>query len=196
MTLILIALNLLGFALESAGDRETVMRFALWPPHAGGAAGFHLWQLVTYSFLHASATHLAFNMWGLYMFGRPIERALGARRMGELYVASVVTGALAQTAVALLSAAGAYPSVGASAGVFGVLLAYALLFPKEPVVLLFPPIPMPAWLFATGYALLELALGLTGRAPGIAHFAHLGGMAAALALVLHWTRRAQHGQLD
>jgi membrane associated rhomboid family serine protease len=141
--MILIALNLLGFVIEAAGESEVVALFALWPPQTRGGAGFHLWQLVSYSFLHANLTHLAFNMWGLYMFGRPIERALGGRRTGELYIASVLTGALTQTTVALLAPAGAYPTVGASAGVFGVLLAYALLFPREPVVLLFPPIPMP-----------------------------------------------------
>lgn len=79
----------------------------------------------------------------------------------------------------------AYPTIDASAGAFGALVAYALLFPERRVVLLFPPVPMPAWLFATGYAALELVLGISGNAPDVAHFAHLGDMAAVL--VLYWS---------
>jgi membrane associated rhomboid family serine protease len=196
MTLTLIALNAFVFLLEAAGDSRLVEQFALWPPRTDGGAAFHVWQLVTYSTLHANLAHLVFNMWGLYLFGRPIERTLGAARTGALYGASVLAGGLTQTAIAWLAPARAYPTVGASAGVFGVLLAYALLFPKQRVVLLFPPIPMPAWMFATGYAVLELVLGLSGSAPGIAHFAHLGGMAGALALIVHWSRHAPRDQLD
>jgi membrane associated rhomboid family serine protease len=80
------------------------------------------------------------------------------------------------------------PTVGASGGVFGLLLAYGLAYPRRKLMLLFPPIPMPAWLFVTLYGLLELYLGVTGNNEGVAHFAHLGGMAAGYALLVYWRR--------
>lgn len=140
--------------------------------------------------LHADASHLVFNMFGLVMFGRELERALGRLRVFELYASSVVCGALVQILVMYVLHSTPYPTIGASAGVFGVLIAYAMLFPDRRIVLLFPPIPMPVWPFATGYGVIELVLGISGQEPGVAHFAHLGGMAAAIALVISWARRA------
>ncbi len=105
-------------------------------------------------------------------------------------------GALVQLVVSLAHAGDAYPTVGASAGVFGVPVAYALFFPQRRVVLLFPPVPLPAWLFATIYALLELLLGMSGNEPDVAHFAHLGGMVGALVLVLHWPRIVRQHRID
>jgi membrane associated rhomboid family serine protease len=84
------------------------------------------------------------------------------------------------------------PTVGASGGVFGLLLAFGLAFPRRTIMLLFPPIPMPAWLFVTLYGLLELYLGVTGSGQGVAHFAHLGGMAAGYVLLAYWTRGRLH----
>ena len=80
------------------------------------------------------------------------------------------------------------PTIGASGGVFGLLLAYALLFPHRKVVPLIPPIPMPAWMFATLYAALELFMGVTGTLSGVAHFAHLGGMIGSALIVFEWRR--------
>jgi membrane associated rhomboid family serine protease len=88
-----------------------------------------------------------------------------------------------------LSGGPAFPTVGASGGVFGLLLAYGLFFPRRTLMLLFPPIPMPAWLFVTLYGLLELYLGVTGTAAGIAHFAHLGGMLGGWILIRQWRKR-------
>jgi membrane associated rhomboid family serine protease len=83
------------------------------------------------------------------------------------------------------------PTLGASGGVFGLLLAFGMAFPQRRVMLLFPPIPMPAWLFVTLYGMLELYLGVTGTSDGVAHFAHLGGMAAGFVLLTHWMRSAR-----
>jgi membrane associated rhomboid family serine protease len=198
MTYALIVSNVFAFLLEASVGERVIVWFALWPPGGErfGQPGFHVWQLATYSVLHANSVHLAFNMWGLYMFGKPLEHALGAQRMLQLYMTSVIAGALAQTAAGLLIPTQALPSVGASAGVFGVLLGFALLFPNQQVVLLFPPVPMPAWLFALGYALFEFALGVGGLAPGVAHFAHLGGMAGALVLIVHWARTRRHHRIE
>lgn len=171
---------------------DTLLRsFALWPPGAAGIGadgGFSPWQLVTYAFLHASVPHLVFNMFGMFMFGRDVERALGRARTGALYLASVLSAAFTQMAVVGLFTFPAGPIVGASGGVFGLLLAYAVLFPRRMILLLIPPIPMPAWLFATVYALVELTLGVSGSHSGVAHFAHLGGMAGSGVLLWRWFR--------
>jgi membrane associated rhomboid family serine protease len=104
----------------------------------------------------------------------------------------VVGAGLVQLLVATLAAnggIGAYPTVGASGGVFGLLLAYGMLFPNHRLMLLFPPIPMRARTFVICYGLLELFLGVTGTAPGVAHFAHLGGMAFGFLLIQYWRGR-------
>jgi membrane associated rhomboid family serine protease len=169
--------------------------FALWPPGSytvpefSGRVGFEPWQLVTYAFLHASFAHLFFNMFGLYMFGRDLELVAGSRRFATLYFASVLAAGLTQLAVVSMAPGPEpYPTVGASGGVFGVLLAFAMLYPRRRLMLIFPPVPMPAWLFVTGYALVELVQGVTGTAAGVAHFAHLGGMAGAWLVLRGWRR--------
>ncbi|MEI6003234.1 rhomboid family intramembrane serine protease [Paraburkholderia bengalensis] len=193
MTLFLIALNVFAFTIEAISPEALIDRYALWPLQTANsdARAFHVWQLLTYSALHANLTHLVFNMLGLFMFGSDVERVLGARKTLMLYVASVVCGGVAQLLTLMLASA-PYPAIGASAGVFGVLIAYAVMFPRRRVVLLFPPIPMPAWLFATGYAAVELLLGVSRTAPGVAHFAHLGGMAGAVVLIVFWSRKSHH----
>ncbi|KVC23365.1 rhomboid family intramembrane serine protease [Burkholderia diffusa] len=193
MTFALILVNVAVFIAEASGWPVLIDLFALWPPARPGAPAtpdFHVWQLLTYSVLHASLAHIAFNMFGLYMFGRDVERVLGRARFLALYLASVLAGATAQLAVIRALPPSDAPTVGASAGVFGALIAYAVLFPKRRVVLLFPPVPMPAWLFATGYALTELLSGLSGDTSGVAHFAHLGGMLGALVCLAFWRKRA------
>jgi membrane associated rhomboid family serine protease len=78
------------------------------------------------------------------------------------------------------------PTVGASGGIFGLLLGFAMMFPRRKIVPLIPPIPMPAWVFVTLYGALELYLGVTGTASGIAHFAHLGGMIGGWIMLRRW----------
>jgi membrane associated rhomboid family serine protease len=157
---------------------------------AGAASNFHVWQVVTYGFLHEGFEHIAFNMLGLFMFGAEIERYLGPRRLLICYFASVLTAGLTQLLVPPLLGAPPEPTIGASGGVFGLLLAYALMFPHRKIVPLIPPIPMPAWLFATLYAFIELFLGVTGRLSGVAHFAHLGGMIGSGLVILEWRRKS------
>ena len=134
----------------------------------------------------ATIAHLLFNMLGLWMFGAEIERYVGPRRLLACYFASVITAALSQLFVPMLFGAPPAPTIGASGGVFGLLLAYALLFPHRKVVPLIPPIPMPAWLFATIYAGIELFFGVTGTLSGVAHFAHLGGMVGSALVIMQW----------
>lgn len=187
LTRLLIVANVLVFFGETLTGGMLVALFALWPL-ASQHPAFQPWQIVTYSFLHASLTHLLFNMFALFMFGSELERLLGARRYFNLYLASVIAAAAVQLAVSSLTGAAPYPTVGASGGIFGLLLAFGIYFPQRTVLLLFPPIPMPAWLFVMLYGSLELFLGVTGTQEGVAHFAHLGGMLGAW-LMLRRRRR-------
>ena len=192
VTTALIVANVVGYLLQMAMP-GLVDLFALWPLGAseatGGQAGFAPWQLVTYAFLHGSLLHIGFNMLALYMFGSAVERVFGERRYLVYYFACVVSAAATQLLVANLMNA-VYPTIGASGGVFGLLLAYAIYFPHNRVMLLFPPIPMPARVFVVLYAALELYLGVTGTQEGVAHFAHLGGMVGGYALLRFWRSRA------
>ena len=192
---VLIAANAVVFLVQSASNGALDGLFALWPLQPiEGESYFHVWQIITYSFLHSTGniTHLLFNMLGLWMFGAEVERTMGPRRLLACYFASVVTAALSQLFVPVLFGAPPAPTIGASGGVFGLLLAYAYLFPKRKVVPLIPPIPMPAWLFATIYAGLELFLGVTGTLSGVAHFAHLGGMVGSALVIMRWRRAAPY----
>jgi membrane associated rhomboid family serine protease len=158
---------------------------ALWPL----GAGFMPWQLVTYAFLHASLTHILFNMLGVYSFGSDLERLWGPKRYLVYYLTSAVTAGATQLVFAGVTGS-PNPTVGASGAVFGLLLAYALIFPHRTVMLLFPPIPMKAPVFALVFGAIELFLGVTGTQQGVAHFAHLGGMLGGFALLAAWgTRR-------
>ncbi len=195
-TRILLILNVAIFGLQSFTDPLLLGPFALWPPASAqypGAPGFQVWQLLTYGFLHGGLTHLFFNMFALYMFGGEIERLLGTRRFVTYYLVCVVGAAVAQLVVISNINSPPVPTVGASGGVFGLLLAFGMTFPQRRIMLLFPPIPMPAWLFVTLYGLLELYLGVTGSGQGVAHFAHLGGMVAGFVLLMRWRgqRRAR-----
>jgi membrane associated rhomboid family serine protease len=177
VTQALLIANVLGFLLENVFGGNIIQWFALWPAaEVQGLPWLTPWQLVTYSFLHASITHLAFNMFALWMFGADLERVWGPRRFLLTYFLGVLFGAFAQLLIGLLVGTNGAPTVGASAGIFGVLLAFALVFPDRTIMPLIPPIPMPARVFVLLYALLELGLGVTGSEAGVAHFAHLGGL--------------------
>jgi membrane associated rhomboid family serine protease len=121
-----------------------------------------------------------------------MERFWGPRRFTLYYFLCVLTAGLTQTAVAVLAHSES-PTIGASGAIFGLLLAFAMYFPHERVMLLFPPIPLPAWLFVLIYGLVELFMGVTGNQADIAHFAHLGGMLGGAAMILFW--RARDGAL-
>jgi len=197
VTRALLVVNVAVFLLQLVTGDLLIGPFALWPfgsAQVGGAPEFQLWQLVTYGFLHGSLTHLFFNMFALYMFGGEIERLLGSRRFFTYYLVCIVGAAVAQLVVLGNLNLPPVPTVGASGGVFGLLLAFGLAFPHRKLMLIFPPIPMPAWLFVTLYGLLELYLGITGSGLGVAHFAHLGGMAAGYVLLTHWARQRGPGR--
>lgn len=193
--------NLLVFALFAWIGQPAAADFMLWPlgeyPTWGpgglaGTVGFLPWQLITYGFLHGGFVHLFFNMFALLMFGSAVEMVWGQRRFLTYYAVCLIGAGLLQLAVATTSAqsgAGIYPTVGASGAVFGLLLAYGMLFPHRQVMLLIPPIPMKARTLVIVYGALELYLGVTGSQSGVAHFAHLGGMAFGWILIQYWRGR-------
>src|ERR1700693_1595133 len=187
----LIVANIVAFALQNLWPDVLEIVFALWPLQSIDGHSFHVWQIVTYAFLHSTGDdkfmHLPFNMLGLWMFGAQIERYVGPRRLLACYFASVVTAALTQLFVPMLFGAPPGATIGASGGVFGLILAYAVMFPKSKVAVYFL-IPMPTWLFATLYAGIELLQGVTGSQSGVAHFAHLGGMVGSALVIMQWRR--------
>lgn len=200
----LLIANVLVFALQlflhDASTLALSRYFALWPMGpdvtgqvAGGeiiSAGFRPWQLVTYAFMHGGYEHILFNMFGLYMFGGVIERTFGARNYTIYYFVCAIVAAVAQLIVLhYFSPEKFFPTVGASGALFGLLLAFGMLYPQERMFLIFLPIPVPAWLFVIGYAAVELVLGVTGTQAGVAHFAHLGGMVGGYVMIQYWRGR-------
>ncbi|MGH8181131.1 MAG: rhomboid family intramembrane serine protease [Steroidobacteraceae bacterium] len=188
----IILVNVLVYILERAARVPMEVHFALWPL-ATPEALFRPWQLVTYAFLHDPTTvwHIFFNMFALYMFGPALEQYWGGRRFLGYYLMCVVAAGVTQLAVEYVFGNGE-PTLGASGGIFGILLAFALLFPRTRILLYFA-IPVPAWLFVGGYAVIELFFGVTGRQASVAHFAHLGGMLGGALMMLYWRLRADRG---
>lgn len=188
ITRTLIYANIGVFFIQNVAGSSIEFSFALWP---WSTPLFHVWQLLTYGFLHASLSHLFFNMFALYMFGSDIEHELGAQRFLNYYLVSVVGAAVMQLVVTQWIGGPPVPTVGASGGVFGLLLAFGMFFPQRRIMLLIPPIPMRAWVFVTLYGLIELAMGVLGTEQGVAHFAHLGGMFAGFLLLNHWRNQVR-----
>ena len=158
---------------------------ALWPVNST-QGDFMPWQWVTYGFLHGNLGHLFFNMLALWMFGSAIERVWGSRPFLIYYFVCIVGAAFVQTIVSWNST---FPTVGASGGVFGLLLAFGWMFPKAPIYFMFIPFPIQARYFVLIYGVVELYLGFSRFQTGIAHFAHLGGMLFGYVLILYWLGR-------
>jgi membrane associated rhomboid family serine protease len=183
-TQLLIVVNVVAFLATMALGDALVVPFALWPV----GPGFMPWQPLTYAFVHGGLTHLLFNMFALYMFGSDLERVWGTRRYLTYYGVCVLSAAATQLLFSAMTGAQS-PTVGASGGVFGLLLAFAMVFPKRMIMPLFPPIPMRAPVFVAVYGALELLFGVTGTFQGVAHFAHLGGLAGGFLLMRAGRRR-------
>jgi membrane associated rhomboid family serine protease len=186
-TRVLILLNIAIYVVQMFTGPALDM-FELWPL----GENFRPWQVVTYAFLHSPDTiaHIFFNMFALFMFGRELEHFWGTPRFIVFYFASVLAAAGTQLVTTWYTHS-PYPTLGASGGIFGLLMAFALYFPRQRITLLFPPIPMPAWLFVTLYGLIELFLGVTGTQAGVAHFAHLGGMLGGYLTIMAWKLQAK-----
>lgn len=212
----LILINVLFFAGSSLmGQDESITLFAGTYP---GSPFFKPWHIITHMFMHGGLGHLFFNMFALYMFGGQLERLWGPQRFLNYYVISglggfflheffigldffntygtffptreqiVPSGTPVTNAVLILEMT--YGRVvGASGAVFGILLAFGMLFPNTKLMLLFPPIPIKAKYFVIGYGIIELSLALDNASgDNVAHFAHLGGMLFGYVLLKRWQK--------
>ncbi|WP_163218199.1 rhomboid family intramembrane serine protease [Bacteroides sp. 224] len=183
--------------------------------HFFKADNFNPAQLVTYMFMHGGFSHILFNMFALFMFGRVLEQVWGGKRFLLFYLVCGVGAGLIQELVQYIefeSLFAGYPkthvripdgstllvgeylnywrTVGASGSVFGILLGFGMLFPNERIFIMFLPIPIKAKYFVIGYAVVELLMGLANN-PGdnVAHFAHLGGMIFGFFLIVYWKKK-------
>jgi membrane associated rhomboid family serine protease len=189
VTRALILANVALYVVELLAAPFMLLHFALWPL---ASEAFRPWQLLTYGFLHDpnSLWHIFFNMFALYMFGRTLEGFWGSRRFLIYFLVCVLAAGLTQLIVTRFSPDAGF-TVGASGGVFGVLLAFAWFFPRQKLIVLPIPIPLPAWLVVAAYAVLELFFGVTARQQSVAHFAHLGGMLGGVLCILYWRARGR-----
>jgi len=187
-----------AFLLQKVFPDETLLFFALWPlgQHTLGTAGdgslvtatFYPWQLLSYGFLHGDFIHLFFNGIALFQFGAVLEQTWGARKYIQYLLICTIGAGLIQLLLVSSGILGndIYPTIGASGGVFGLLLAYGMLFPNQRMMLIIPPIPMKARTMVIIFGAISLLMGVTGSAAGIAHFAHLGGMLFGWLMIRYW----------
>ena len=169
---------------------------------------FKPFQLVTHMFMHGGFTHIVFNMYTLYIFGSVLERVWGSQKFLLYYFVTGIGAALLHLGVMYLQLQGylaaanagdlyattqiqsllCTPTVGASGAIYGLLLAYGMLFPNNVMQLIFPPVALKAKWFVLIFGALELLLGLSGKGGNVAHFAHLGGMIFGFFLILYWKK--------
>jgi len=177
----LLIVNVLCFlALTTPGIGDFLFRFgALWPVQS---QYFEVWQLVSYMFLHGGMGHIFFNLFALWIFGQAIENYWGTKRFVTYYFLTGIGAAI----IHMWIGGGGAPTIGASGAVYGILLAFGMMFPDRYIMLLIPPIPIKAKYFVAIFGALELMNGVIGTQTGIAHFAHLGGMIVGFILIKSW----------
>ncbi|MCH2449482.1 MAG: rhomboid family intramembrane serine protease [Gracilimonas sp.] len=175
----LATVSLFGSSLTPIG--EFAFRYlALYPI---GSGNFYPWQLVTYIFLHGGLGHIFFNLFALWIFGQSIEKLWGSKRF---LIYFFVTGIGAGLFQLWLAGGGNAPTIGASGAVFGILLAFGMMYPDRYIVLLIPPIPIKAKYFVAIYGAFELFAGISNPYGGIARFAHVGGLVVGFILIKFW----------
>ena len=170
--------------LVTASSPALYQALLLYPPWTL----YRPWTLITYMFLHAGLGHLFFNMIGLFFFGPRLEDRLGSRGFLWLYFLSGLGGAVFSFIFARQ-----YPVVGASGAVYGVLLGFALFWPRERIYI-WGILPVEAWLLASFLVFGSLYAGVSGSQSRTAHFAHLGGLAFGFAFVKWWEWRRGAGR--
>ncbi|MBW9199528.1 rhomboid family intramembrane serine protease [Bacteroidales bacterium SW299] len=212
----LLIINVLCFLGMFVAERYGIDINHLLGLHFFLASDFNIGQLVSYMFMHANFSHIFFNMFALWMFGRVLEQVWGPKRFLTYYIVCGIGAGLIQelvwgmeyvfvwsnfasvdTGVGIISMEGflnELTTVGASGAVYGILLAFGMLFPNSQMFVFPIPMPIKAKYFVIGYAVLELFLGL-GGSDGVAHFAHLGGMLFGLILILYWRKKNGGGKI-
>lgn len=181
----LILINAVFFvALSTPQIGNLLYKFgALWPL---GSGLFWPWQLVSYLFLHGGLGHILMNLFALWMFGQAIENLWGTKRFTVYYFFTGIGAGIIQ----LLIESGA-PTIGASGAVFGILLAFGMMFPDRPIMLLFFPFPIKAKYFVAIFGVFQLLNGVSSTNSNVAYFAHLGGMVFGYLLIRYWKYRGE-----
>lgn len=209
----LLIINILMYLATITLDRFGIDMTSLFGLHFYKASGFRVYQFITYMFMHGSFGHLFFNMFALWMFGNTLENLWGSKRFLLFYMVCGIGAGLCQELVQYVQFATSLAdysnvnlggqivsmdsylnmmnTVGASGAVYGLLLAFGMMFPNSMIFLYFL-IPIKAKWFVIGYAVIELLLGLRG-VGNVAHFAHLGGMLFGLGLILYWRKNGTRG---
>lgn len=181
------------------------------------ADNFHLYQLVTYMFMHGGVTHLFFNMFALWMFGCVIEQTWGSRRFLWYILACGVGAGLFQEAAQFVQYAveglaafnmvnvggmiiptseylNMWVTVGFSGAVYGILFGFGMTYPEERIFIFPLPVPIKGKWFVMLYAAIELFSALSTSSDGVAHIAHLGGMAVGYIIIRHWRQQYERRQ--
>ena len=217
----LLIINLLVWFAQNTLPRIGIDVEAFLALHYWQASDFNPVQLISYMFLHGDFSHIFFNMFSLWMFGRILEQVMGQKRFLFYYISCGLGAAVIQELVwtftwradfipalanlnqvsitymsqlvdQALAAGEELPflnqmlTIGASGGVFGILLAFGMLFPNMPLYLMFIPVPIKAKWMMIGYGLIELLFGVSGIMNSVAHFAHLGGMLFGFIVLMYW----------
>ncbi len=199
----LVAINILMFIATLVNENFMVANFAMFYP---ASPFFKPWQILTHMFMHGGFWHIFFNMYSLLMFGSILERSLGPKKYLIFYFVTGLGAVALHTGVEWMQArvfiangaVNAYqallmtPTLGASGAIYGVLIGFAMLYPQAQLMLIFPPIPVKAKWLVVIFAVIELFSGINGIQPGVAHFAHLGGMLFGWLLIRWWRK---HGKL-
>src|SRR5690554_6726051 len=193
------------FVLYNRADIDLTRHFGL---HFPASDQFRIYQLVTYMFLHDpySISHVFCNMFAVFMFGRTLEQVWGPKRFLTYYLVTGIGAGLIQLLILYLRVQAVLPqemfsmvdsvTVGASGAVFGILLAFGMLFPNAELFIIPFPFPIKAKWFVIGYGLVELIFGVSNRiGDNVAHFAHLGGMLFGIFMILYWRKKDRsHGR--
>ena len=196
MKALLIA-NALVFVLQLFANEALVRVFALWPLPFGVGGSFEHppfmpWQLVSYAFLHGDFGHLFFNMLAVLMFGAQLEFEWREKRFITYWMFCIIGAGVCQLLMQTFVSPG--NAIGASGGVYGLILAFAVKYPHQRVMMFPLPIQMSARTMAIGYAVAALLYGVFGSQEGVAHFAHLGGMLTGWIVLRYWRQEPPFGK--
>jgi len=184
----ILIINIIMFIATLVNQNFMISTFALFYPTT---PWFHWWQPITYMFMHGGFWHIFFNMYTLFCFGCIVENIIGSKKFLIFYFVCGLGAAALHLALQSMGSINSQmtPTVGASGAIYGVIIAYAMLFPEAKLTLLFPPITLSAKWMAVAFIAIELFTGVTGTVEGVAHFAHLGGMLFGWLLILYWKKK-------
>ena len=217
MTKNLLIVNILAFAATWVLERSGIDLTALLGLHFFMASDFHVYQFLTYMFLHGGFTHILFNMFALWMFGAVIERVWGPKKFLFYYICCGIGAGFMQELVQYIyfsyegiaayqyvNAGGVqmttdayinlWTTIGASGAVYGILLAFGMIFPNERLFIIPFPFPIKAKWLIVGYIAIELFSVMSGPGDGVAHMAHLGGMLFGFLLIKYWQKHPDSSQ--